>query len=340
MENTKNKLKVGVSSMPPFVTVLNEKYSGFEVDLWGMVAKEMSVEFEYEKHNFQDLIPLIKDKKADVAFASITINEKREEVVDFSHATFNSGLHILLSKNRKNIDFGATAKSFFSEGYKQLVKPMIFLLVLLFVLGTILFLSEKNSESISPYYFPGIFQAAWISVSSMLGLDGGFFVYTVGSWTGRLIVALGQIMSLAVFGLFIGEISAFITTKKIRLTIEGPKDLSGKTVATVQGTTSEAVLRHLGSVVVPVVTIDEAYEKLKNNKVDAVVFDAPILVYYTLNDGSDWAEITGEVFDKQDYGFVVQEGGALRKDINLAILTLKENGSYDELYKKWFGDSE
>lgn len=339
MENTK-KLSVVVSEMPPFVMESKNKFAGFEIELWEMIAKEMQVDFDYSKHNFQELIPIVNKKEADIAFASITINEKREELIDFSHSTFNSGLHILLSKNRKNINFGNTIKTFFAEGYKQFLKPLLILLGIILVLGTVLYVVERNNGSMSLSYFPGILQATWIFMCSMLGLDGALFVYSVSSWIGRLIVSLGQLISLAFLGLFIGELTAFITTKKFRLNIEGAKDLEGKNVATVQGTTSESMLKGFGAIVTPMITIEEAYKKLKSNQVDAVVFDAPILKYYALNGGSDWAEITGEVFDKQEYGFVLQEGSALRKDVNLAILTLRENGSYDELYKKWFGEIE
>lgn len=332
------KLKIAVSSMPPFVIESNGKYSGFEIELWEMIAKEMDVTFEYEKHTFQELIPLISEKKADIAFASVTINEKREETVDFSHPTFNSGLRILLSKNRKNIDFGNTVKEFFTQGYKQFIKPLFVLLIIILLLGSVLYFIERNNGSMSVTYFPGIFQATWIFLCSMLGLDGALFVYSVGSWTGRLIVSLGQLVSLAFLGLFIGELTAFITTKKIRLNIEEPKDLSGKTVATVKQTTSETVLKNLGAIVAPVSKIEEAYEKLNKNQVEAVVFDAPVLVYYSLNDGVKWAEVAGELFEKQDYGFVLPNNSELRKNVNLAILTIQENGSYDALYKKWFGD--
>lgn len=338
METDIKKLKVAVSSMPPFVAESNGRYSGFEVELWEMIAKEMGVAFEYERHTFQELIPLVSEGKADIAFASVTINEKREEIIDFSHPTFNSGLRILLSKDRKNIDFGNTIKTFFTQGYKQFLKPLLVLLLIILVLGSVLYFIERNNGSMSATYFPGILQATWIFLCSMLGLDGALFVYSVSSWAGRLIVSSGQLISLAFLGLFIGELTAFITTKKIRLNIEEPKDLSGKMVATVKQTTSEAILKDLGAIVVPVVKIEEAYEQLKRNQVEAVVFDAPVLVYYSLNDGVEWAEVAGELFDKQSYGFALPNDSELRKDINLAILTIQENGAYDQLYKKWFGE--
>jgi polar amino acid transport system substrate-binding protein len=333
------KLKIAITKTTPFVIEKKGGYTGFEIELWELIAKDLGLSFEYAVHNFQKLIPLVASKKADVALAAITIKEEREEIVDFSHPTFNSGLKILLSKNRANIDFIATVKSFIMLGYKQLVKPFLVLLLIILTFGNVLWLVEKSSGSFYPNYFPGVFQAIWLSLCTIIGSDGGLFVYSVNSWPGRAILTIGQITNLAVLGLIIGELTAFITTRKIRLNISGQEDLKGKTVATVKDTTSEQILKNIGASVVPTDTIEKAFEKLKKNHVEAVVFDAPVLTYYALNEGADWSEVVGDLFDAQEYGIVLQEGSSLRKQINLALLTIKENGSYDALYKKWFGEN-
>ncbi|MFA5947086.1 MAG: transporter substrate-binding domain-containing protein [Patescibacteria group bacterium] len=332
----KKKLQVAVTVNQPFILEKNGKYSGFEIELWEMIAKEMGVKFSYTKHAFKELIPLVASKKADVALGAITITEKREKIVDFSHPTFNSGLRILLSKKRSQIDFAGTIRAFVTQGYKQLIKPGLALLVITILFGHLLWLSERAGTTIDPTYFPGVFQAIWLSLSTILGAGDWNGVYTASTWFGRSVLTLEQLANLAVLGLFIGEVTAFITTRKIRLNIEGPNGLKGKTVATVQGTTSEQVLKDLGATVVPVTKIDEAYEKLKKNKVEAVVFDAPVLLYYSLNEGAEWSEVVGELFDPQDYGVMMQDDSPLRKDVNIAILALRESGAYDELYKKWF----
>lgn len=331
-------LKVGIASMPPFVIERQGRYLGFEIELWEMIAKNIGVDFKYEIHNFQELIPLIVNKKLDIAFASITINEEREDLVDFSHPTFDSGLAILLSKNRRNIAFGDTIKTFLTQGYRQLIKPLLALLLIIYILGNILFFLERGGEVISLKYLPGALQATWILLCSMLGLDGAMYVYSVSMWSGRILVAVGQFIGLAFLGLLVGELTAFITNRKMRLNINSPQELKGKTVATVKETTSEIILRGLGAVVQPVSRIEEAYKKLKTNKVEAVVFDAPILTYFSINDGSSWAEVSGELFDRQEYGFAMSEGRALRKNINIALLNIKESGAYNALYRKWFGD--
>jgi polar amino acid transport system substrate-binding protein len=241
MANMAKKLKVAVTNFSPFVIESNGKYSGFEVELWELIAKEIGVSFEYEKHDFQELIPLVAEKKADIAMASITINEKREEIIDFSYPTFHSGLRILLSKNRSKINIRSTIKSFLTQGYKQLIKPLIILAVIIIIFGNVLWLAERTTNAFAKTYFPGVLQAMWLSLSIILGSPAMVLVYKVQSWLGLAILQLGQLVKLAVLGLIVGELTAFITTRKIRLNIEGPKDLSGRTVATVQGTTSEPV---------------------------------------------------------------------------------------------------
>ncbi len=319
----------------------NDRFSGFEVELWESIAKRADLDFIFEKYDtFQELLRLVGQAKTDVALAAITINEEREEVMDFSHPTFDSGLGILLSKQRGNVNIASTIRTFVNQGWRQLLKPGLVLVVMVFVFGNILWLAEKSVGSFATTYNPGFFQAMWVSLSALIGSDGAMFVYTVHTWPGRAILALGQITNLAVLGLLVGELTAFITARKIRLNIESPDDLRGKTVATVKGTTSETALKNLGATPLALPTIENAYEKLKKNQVDAVVFDAPILLYYALNEGSEWAEIVGKSFDKQYYGIALPNNSTLRKVINQSLLTMRENGEYDALYKKWFEEKQ
>jgi ABC-type amino acid transport substrate-binding protein len=45
----------------------------------------------------------------------------------------------------------------------------------------------------------------------------------------------------------------------------------------------------------------------------------------------------GPLFDIQYYAFLFPQGSDLREPINLALLKLRKNGRYDELYSEWFG---
>jgi polar amino acid transport system substrate-binding protein len=114
--------------------------------------------------------------------------------------------------------------------------------------------------------------------------------------------------------------------------------LPGKAVGTITGSTSAKFLKVNG--VADAKTfgkVDDAYQALQDKKVDAVVFDAPVLQYYASHAAADIARVTGPVFHPEDYGFVVANGSPLRKEIDMAILDAREDGSYEELTRKWFG---
>jgi len=44
------------------------------------------------------------------------------------------------------------------------------------------------------------------------------------------------------------------------------------------------------------------------------------------------------LFERNNYGFGLQQGSLLRKKINQVLLNLNENGFTDTLRKKWFGE--
>jgi polar amino acid transport system substrate-binding protein len=79
------------------------------------------------------------------------------------------------------------------------------------------------------------------------------------------------------------------------------------------------------------------YQALQQNQVDAVVYDAPVLLYYASHEGNGKSQVVGAIFRKENYGIAFPSNDALRKPVNEALLRLKENGVYDQLYKKWFG---
>jgi polar amino acid transport system substrate-binding protein len=99
------------------------------------------------------------------------------------------------------------------------------------------------------------------------------------------------------------------------------------------------VLSRVNAEIIAVAGAKEAYEKLKEGLVDAVVFDAPVAIYYAKNDKEKQIEIVGELFEKQKYGIALCEGSVWREPINRAVLKIVESGQYDIFYKKWFGDN-
>jgi polar amino acid transport system substrate-binding protein len=157
------------------------------------------------------------------------------------------------------------------------------------------------------------------------------------NWFGRLMALFVMVIGIGFFGWAIAQLSSAITIQKLHSDITDHRDLRNKLVATVEGTTSVAALEKLDAVVVPAKTIDLAYEKLLNDEVDALVFDAPTILYYARNKGAGRVSVVGPLFDIQYYGFLFPQGSELSESVNRALLKLRRNGIYDKLYSKWFG---
>ncbi|MFC7217439.1 basic amino acid ABC transporter substrate-binding protein [Streptomyces polyrhachis] len=115
-------------------------------------------------------------------------------------------------------------------------------------------------------------------------------------------------------------------------------DLKGKKLGVQQSTTGEKYAKDNG----PGVTLQQ-YEDLglelaglETGSVDAAINDNGVLYDY-VKDHPD-LEVTAEFQTGEQYGIGIRKGNAeLLKAVNDVIAAAKADGTYDEIYKKWFG---
>lgn len=82
-----DKLTIAASlDFPPFENLKGDKPEGFEVELLGLLAKEMGLESKYlPSTKFDTIVPLIQTGgKADVGVSGITITDDRLKQIDFT----------------------------------------------------------------------------------------------------------------------------------------------------------------------------------------------------------------------------------------------------------------
>ena len=108
-------------------------------------------------------------------------------------------------------------------------------------------------------------------------------------------------------------------------------------MASVQGSTSAEYLKQHAIGVTEFPKVEEALEALQRGEVDAVVYDAPVLLYYASHEGNGKVQAAGAIFHKENYGIVFPADSRYRKPVNEALLHIKESGTHDRLYQKWFG---
>jgi polar amino acid transport system substrate-binding protein len=156
-------------------------------------------------------------------------------------------------------------------------------------------------------------------------------------WMARIVAVLWMFTGVVFVAFYTAQLTASLTVQQIKGPINNQQDLVGKTVGTTRGSTATAYLNELKAQVREFEKVDDLYHALLDQQVDAVVFDSPALLYYTTHDGSRLARTVGDVFHREDYGIVFPTGSPLRKQVNEALLGLRENDTYQRIYEEWFG---
>jgi polar amino acid transport system substrate-binding protein len=181
-------------------------------------------------------------------------------------------------------------------------------------------------------YFPGIFKACWWAAATLATQAEEM---PKGAW-GRIMAIIWMFISVVFIAYFTATVTTSLTVEQLQSNIRSPNDLAGKKIATIGGSTSANYLKQQNIAATEFKQIDEAYDALNNTEVDAVVFDAPILLYYAAHEGKGKVQVVGSIFRKESYAIALPTGSPYRKPINKALLLLQEKGIYQEIYDKWF----
>ncbi|WP_156970688.1 basic amino acid ABC transporter substrate-binding protein [Andreprevotia chitinilytica] len=121
-------------------------------------------------------------------------------------------------------------------------------------------------------------------------------------------------------------------------------DLKDKKVGVQTGTTGDEVVQKLLGKTNPNIKRFEstplALKELQNGGVDAVVADNGVIINFVANNKSDKLKtIDDPTFAKEYYGFALKKGNkALVEKLNKGIAAIKADGTYDKIYKKYFGN--
>lgn len=72
-----------------------------------------------------------------------------------------------------------------------------------------------------------------------------------------------------------------------------------------------------------------------------MVNDRPVNDYYIVKSGETSAMTLDDLLTAEDYGIAMsKKNSELAKKVDEALTKLKENGEYDKIYKKWFGEKK
>ncbi|WP_053058166.1 basic amino acid ABC transporter substrate-binding protein [Rubrobacter aplysinae] len=122
--------------------------------------------------------------------------------------------------------------------------------------------------------------------------------------------------------------------------IESTDDLGEATVGVESGTTGALEAQELEEEsgvgnVRTFNTVTDAFNALENGQIDAVINDFP--VSQDRVEQSEGLEIVENIPTGEQYGIAFPQDSELVQPMNEALAEIKEDGTYAEIYEKWFG---
>jgi polar amino acid transport system substrate-binding protein len=329
------KLRVATRLIRPFVLEENGELAGFSIELWQEISKQLNVTSDFiVKPSVKELLEATRSKQADLAISAISITADREIDWDFSQPMFDGGLQILTPAEATRTGIVA---AIIAGAFSPAVLPILGLVLLMILVPAHLvwFFERRSPTGVLNHasYYPGIFEAFWWAAST-LATQADQMPRTA---LARFVAVLWMFASVVFIAYFTATVTSSLTLQQLRGDINGPEDLPGKRVASVTGSTSMEYLRRHGVDASAFSKVEEAFQALEHGLADAVVYDAPVLLYYAAHDGKGKVQVVGSIFRKESYGILFPSNSPYRKRVNEALLKLRENGAYDQLYKKWFG---
>ncbi|MEJ2030576.1 MAG: transporter substrate-binding domain-containing protein, partial [Maritimibacter sp.] len=286
-------------------------------DLWNALASEMNATTEVVRvESFTEMLDLVRRGEVDAAAANISITAGRESEMDFSQPIFESGLRILIPAEKGS---GASLLSAILSRDLLLAIGGAFGLLLL--------------AGMLPH--KALFPAFWWALN--LVVNGGFEERQPQSVLGRVLATFLVVSSLFLVSVFVAQITATMTVSAIQSSVSSVNDLYGRRIGTTSGSTAAAFLDRRDFDYRGYADFSSLIASFERSDLDAVVFDAPILAYYTHMQGQGRAQLAGSVFLRENYGIALPTGSSLAEAINQDLLKLRENGTYEAIRMKWFG---
>ncbi|MDA7964548.1 transporter substrate-binding domain-containing protein [Ruegeria sp.] len=326
-------LTVTTVTRPPFSYVEDGAETGFSMDLLAALAEALGWDYTVNRTDaFGDMLGAVQDGTADLAIANISITASRETRMDFSQPIFEAGLQIMVP----------------SEAARQpsllqalLSRELFIAIGLAFAIllggGMLMWGFERRAQ---PYFDRKLNEAWFPSFWWALNLvvNGGFEERMPRTPFGRLLGVVLVVSSLFIVSVFTARITSVMTVDAITGNVNSINDLYGKQVGTIADSTSASFLIRREIEFSGYEDLDTLLAAFTAEDLDAVVFDAPILSYFASHEGRRIASMTGGVFMRENYGIAFPTGSPLVEEVNQALLALREDGTYDEIYRKWFGN--
>lgn len=321
---------------PPFV-VKNEdgSYGGISIDLWREIASRLGIKYKLVPRDLHDLIQGVHNGSLDMSIGALTVTAQREDLVDFSYPFYTTGLAIAVAHHAGS-PWLTTVKRVFSGPFLSILGTLVIVLLLV-GFAVWIFERRRNPDMFGGPAWKGIGHSFWWAAVTMTTV--GYGDKAPITLPGRIIGLIWMFAAIILISGFTAAIATSLTVHSLQSPIKGPAGLSSVDVGTVQDSSSAGYLEQHHISFNRFSDVDAALQALSQGKVQAVVYDAPLLQYKASNSYKGKIDVLPNTFRRQSYAFVLPNGSPLREPINRAMLRELSSPQWQDILYRYLGSN-
>jgi len=309
-------LAIGVKESPPFVfRDQHGEWAGISLQLWEQIAEPLHLRYEFREMPLAELLRGLETGRIDLCINPLTVTSERIQGMDFTQPYFSSNSAIAVRTNGKTAGW-RFIRNFFSLSF---LRALLLLLFVIFVFGFITWLFERrhNPGQFEPGW-KGLWSGVWWSAVNMTTV--GYGDKAPRSTGGRIVGLIWMFTAIVIISGFTAAITSALTVDRLDYQIKDFNGLRSVKTGTVEASASERFLR--GNFVDTQVfdSVEEGLASLSAGRLDAFVYDEPILRYRIERDTLEQLQVLPYRFNPQYYSFGLPKGSALLPHINLPLL--------------------
>ena len=328
------ELVIGTKEAPPFsMKAADGTWQGISIDLWRHVADDLQLHYRYvEEPDVQGLIDGLKSGKFDVAVAAMTVTAGRARIVDFTQPFYATELGIAVPVGGE-ANWLPIVRTLTSFGFAQAIMALIGLAL---VVGLLVWFFERHhNEDFGGSLSKGLSSGVWWSTVAMTQRStGNFGPRTV---PGRIVAILWMVGSIITIAVFTASITSVLTIRHLQGTVHGVSDLSAVRVGALVGTSTEDALSHLLITYQRFATLRGGLQALRAHRLDAFVYDKPLLAWAIQQGYSSSLELVDATFDPQEYAFALPRNSTRRTALDVAILYAIHSAWWEQTIFRYLG---
>ncbi|OCJ13409.1 amino acid ABC transporter substrate-binding protein [Rhizobium sp. AC44/96] len=329
------ELVVCTKEAPPFAMKdADGNWTGISIDLWREIAGKLVVKFRFvEEPSVQQLIDMTARGDCDLSVAAITITAERERSLDFSQPFYDTGLGIAVPTNSVSV-WHEILRTMISFGFMQAAGALIGISL---AVGALIWLFEhRHNEDFGGGAAKGLGASIWWSAEAMTQASTGH--RGPKTLAGRILAIIWMVVSIITIAVFTASVTSALTTRQMRGIVNGLEDLPTVRAGAVAGSATVGFLdgeriRHQDFN-----NVQDGFQALVAGKIDAFIYDKPLLAWTAEQHFSSSVRVLDTVFDPQNYGMAVPTRSRYREAVDIAILETIHDDKWKQTLFRYLGE--